>query len=103
VITGRSLPDGDVLSFVSALRAAEATATVPVLMISDLGQRAAVVAATEAGVSSYLLRPFMLSALQSRIRALLRPAEGSRGGADVAPAAAEAAAEPEALPEAKAA
>ena len=74
VILDVRLPDGDGLSIARALR--RDAATVPILMLT--AQRAAheVVAGLDAGADDYLAKPFDVSELKARVRALVR-----RGGA----------------------
>jgi two-component system response regulator RegX3 len=56
--------------------------TCPVLMVSARGEEAEVVAALNMGVTDYVVKPFLLSEMVARVRAILRrhPASAARYG-----------------------
>jgi len=70
IVMDRMLPGLDGLAVVQALRAAKIT--VPVLILSALGQVDDRVKGLRAGGDDYLTKPFAFSELQARIEALLR-------------------------------
>lgn len=70
IIMDRMLPGLDGLAVVQALRAANIT--VPVLILSALGQVDDRVKGLRAGGDDYLAKPFAFSELHARIEALLR-------------------------------
>ena len=74
VILDLGLPDRDGIAFIKDYRA---WSRVPVLVLSARAQEATKVAALDAGADDYLTKPFGVSELLARVRALLR-----RGAAD---------------------
>lgn len=74
VLLDRTLPDGDGLTLVPALRAA--IAGLPVIVLSARGDLLDRVAGLDEGADDYLVKPFALEELFARIRAVRRrPAE----------------------------
>jgi two-component system alkaline phosphatase synthesis response regulator PhoP len=75
------LPGMDGLEILRVLRSEVATKHVPVIMLSAKGTEADKVEALDAGADDYLAKPFGLTELNSRVKALLRraymPATGS--------------------------
>lgn len=70
----RTLPDGDGLSLVSELRAANPG--LPIMMLTARGGVSDRIAGLDMGADDYLVKPFYLDELLARIRALRRrPAE----------------------------
>lgn len=69
------LPDTDGLEIMRRLRADQATATVPIMMLTAKDSELDKVVALDGGADDYLTKPFSLMELTSRCRALLR-----RGG-----------------------
>lgn len=69
------LPDTDGLEIMRRLRADQATATVPIMMLTAKDSELDKVVALDGGADDYLAKPFSLMELTSRCRALLR-----RGG-----------------------
>jgi|YNPNPStandDraft_1061719.scaffolds.fasta_scaffold79178_2 DNA-binding response OmpR family regulator len=65
------LPELDGLSVCRLLRADPATASLPIFVLSALGQREHERAALEAGATTFFRKPFPLPALRDRIRAQL--------------------------------
>jgi two-component system alkaline phosphatase synthesis response regulator PhoP len=64
--------------FELARRLRAARETLPVLMLTALGQTADKVRGLEAGADDYLAKPFDLAELKARVRALVRRAQGAR-------------------------
>lgn len=70
----RTLPDGDGLTLVPALRATNAG--LPIIMLSARGDISDRIVGLDEGADDYLVKPFSLDELLARIRALRRrPAE----------------------------
>ena len=69
LILDLGLPDRDGIDFVRDYRAWSA---VPILILSARSQEASKVAALDAGADDYLTKPFGVSELLARVRALLR-------------------------------
>lgn len=70
-VTAWDLPDRSGPDLVRYLRSRDATATLPVLMVSGRSSRREVLQAVEAGVGAYLLHPFSDEAFLERVAALL--------------------------------
>ena len=77
IIADRNLPHVNGLIIVQALRAAGST--VPVLVLSALGSVDDRIEGLRAGGDDYLIKPFSLSELGARVRALIRRAAGQTG------------------------
>ena len=73
------LPEEDGLSILRRLRADLATRALPVMMLTAKGTEYDTVIALDAGADDYVPKPFRMMELLSRIRALLRRAEGHSG------------------------
>ena len=71
------LPEEDGLSILRKLRADRATRALPVMMLTAKGTEYDTVLALDAGADDYVPKPFRMMELLSRIRALIRRAEGS--------------------------
>jgi DNA-binding response OmpR family regulator len=80
VITDVMMPRINGLALCAALRAASATARVPVIMVTALEDENDRAAGLAAGADAYLTKPFSWSELTDRLAALLR----ERYGAEVA-------------------
>lgn len=70
------LPEEDGLSILRKLRTDRATRAVPVMMLTAKGTEYDTVLALDAGADDYVQKPFRMMELLSRIRALIRRAEG---------------------------
>ena len=70
------LPEEDGLSILRKLRADRATRALPVMMLTAKGTEYDTVLALDAGADDYVPKPFRMLELLSRIRALIRRAEG---------------------------
>lgn len=68
VITDYNMPNMNGLDLVKAIRSADAT--VPILMLTTEAERSTVVAAIQAGVSGYLIKPFDSSLLKKKLERL---------------------------------
>ena len=70
------LPEEGGLSILRKLRADRATRALPVMMLTAKGTEYDTVLALDAGADDYVPKPFRMMELLSRIRALIRRAEG---------------------------
>lgn len=70
------LPEEDGLSILRKIRADRATRALPVMMLTAKGTEYDTVLALDAGADDYVPKPFRMMELLSRIRALIRRAEG---------------------------
>jgi two-component system, chemotaxis family, chemotaxis protein CheY len=71
IITDWNMPTMSGLEFARGVRSNPAGATVPILMVTTRGAREDIVAAVEAGVNNYILKPFTPSVLKDKIDRLL--------------------------------
>jgi two-component system chemotaxis response regulator CheY len=67
VITDWNMPNMSGIEFVRALRARPDGASVPVLMVTTRSVKEDIVAAIEAGVSNYIVKPFTPQVLKEKI------------------------------------
>ena len=70
ILLDRQLPDGDGLALVSKLRASGVS--VPVIVLTALGELVDRVAGLDIGADDYLGKPFAVEELLARLRAVLR-------------------------------
>jgi len=66
------LPGGSGLEFVRTIRAAEATRSLPIIMLTARTEEDDIAAGLDAGADDYVTKPFSPKELNSRIKALLR-------------------------------
>lgn len=71
IITDWNMPNMSGVEFARAVRARPEGATVPIMMVTTRGAREDIVAAVEAGVNNYILKPFTPSVLKEKIDRLL--------------------------------
>src|SRR5438309_1634869 len=69
------LPHVDGLEICRRLRAAEATAGVPIIILTARAEESEKIAGLEIGADDYLAKPFSPNELVARVRALLRRAQ----------------------------
>lgn len=74
VITDWSMPVMGGLDLVRALRAQPDGRSIPILMVTTRSIREDILAAIEAGVSSYIIKPFTPQILRERLGAVVRAA-----------------------------
>jgi two-component system, chemotaxis family, chemotaxis protein CheY len=77
VITDWNMPVMGGLDFVKALRASPQHARTPILMVTTRSVKEDILHAIEAGVSSYILKPFTPQVLKEKIDQILSLASGS--------------------------
>jgi two-component system chemotaxis response regulator CheY len=70
VVTDWNMPEMSGPQFVAALRAVPGLAKVPILMVTTQAGQEDVMAAVQAGVNDYLIKPFTPDALRDKIVAL---------------------------------
>ncbi len=71
IITDWNMPTMSGLEFARTVRATPFGQTIPILMVTTRGAREDIVAAVEAGVNNYILKPFTPSVLKDKIDRLL--------------------------------
>jgi two-component system chemotaxis response regulator CheY len=71
VIADWAMPGMSGLDLVRAMRAERASAAIPVLMITGMGQEEDILSAADAGVDGYIVKPFDLETLQARLQQVL--------------------------------
>jgi two-component system chemotaxis response regulator CheY len=72
VITDWNMPEMNGLEFARAVRANDATKTVPILMVSTNAAESDIVAALKAGVSNYVVKPFTPTTIKDKIEAVMK-------------------------------
>lgn len=81
VITSWSPEGDDGIELTKRLRTNPDTAAIPVLMVTERNARDEITAARDAGVTSYLLKPFAGGSLHHRIDEILNAAGSASGAA----------------------
>jgi two-component system chemotaxis response regulator CheY len=76
VITDWNMPVMGGLEFVKNLRATPQHTRTPILMVTTRSVKEDILQAVEAGVSSYILKPFTPQVLKEKIDQILSPASG---------------------------
>ncbi|HTE44455.1 MAG TPA: response regulator [Gemmatimonadaceae bacterium] len=71
IITDWNMPTMSGLDFARAVRATPCGQSVPILMVTTRGAREDIVAAVDAGVNNYILKPFTPLVLKEKIDRLL--------------------------------
>lgn len=71
VITDWNMPNLSGLDFARALRASEHSRHTPILMVTTRSVREDIVAAIEAGVNNYIVKPFTPQVLKEKIEQVL--------------------------------
>ena len=72
VITDWNMPEMSGVEFARAVRANDATKTVPILMVSTNAAESDIVAALKAGVSNYVVKPFTPTTIKDKIEAVMK-------------------------------
>ena len=68
ILSDWSMPGMTGLEFLQFVRATEGLKSIPFVMITAEGQREQILAAIQAGVSSYLIKPFSLAQFQDKLK-----------------------------------
>ena len=71
IITDWNMPNMSGLDFARAVRATPIGQSVPILLVTTRGAREDIIAAVEAGVNNYILKPFTPSVLKEKIDRLM--------------------------------
>ncbi len=71
LITDWNMPDMPGLELLKAVRANEKLAKLPVLMLTAEAKRDQIVAAAQAGVSGYIIKPFTADVLKKKLTTIL--------------------------------
>jgi pilus assembly protein CpaE len=77
VITDVRMPELNGIELTSRLRAHHRTASVPILMFSEMGGAPDALAGYAAGADDYLPKPFELEILEAKVQSLLRRSAGA--------------------------
>ncbi|HEX7049125.1 MAG TPA: response regulator [Longimicrobiales bacterium] len=80
VITDWNMPNVGGLDLVRALRARDDARDVPVLMVTTRSAREDILAAAEAGVNNYVVKPFTPQVLKEKIEQVLSAVSGAARG-----------------------
>ena len=75
IITDWNMPKMSGVEFARAVRGTLVGASIPMLMVTTRGARADIVAAIDAGVNNYILKPFTPSVLKEKIERLMSAAQ----------------------------
>jgi two-component system chemotaxis response regulator CheY len=73
IITDWNMPGMNGLDFVRAVRAQDATKTIPMIMVTTNSDVDQVVAARKSGVTAYVVKPFTAATIVERVSAILYP------------------------------
>jgi len=77
VLTDWNMPNMSGLDFARALRARADGKSVPILMVTTRSMREDILAAVEAGVNNYILKPFTPPVLKEKIDQVMQVAAGA--------------------------
>src|SRR5262245_1237752 len=78
ILLDQLLPEMTGLEICRRLRREPLTSQIPIIMVTGMASEADYAAAKTAGVDDYVTKPFAVSAVMARIRALLACSESSR-------------------------
>jgi two-component system, chemotaxis family, chemotaxis protein CheY len=78
VITDWNMPNMSGIEFARALRARPAGAGVPIMMVTTRSVREDILAAVEAGVNNYIVKPFTPQVLKDKIEQVLAATMAAR-------------------------
>ncbi|CAG9167167.1 response regulator [Cupriavidus respiraculi] len=84
VITDWNMPHMDGLSMLKAIRKEYSRQQLPVLMVTAEARRQNIVAAAVAGADGYIVKPFSLATLESKIAKILERREAGKTEDDTA-------------------
>jgi two-component system, chemotaxis family, chemotaxis protein CheY len=82
IISDLRMEPMDGLALLRAVRGHEQLASVPFIMLTGVGDRDRIIAAKEAGVSDYMVKPFTIQTLKRKLEKLLgshQPSETTAG------------------------
>ena len=72
VITDWNMPEMSGLEFARAIRATDATRSLPILMVTANASEGDIAEALEAGVTNYVVKPFTPASIKEKIEAVLK-------------------------------
>lgn len=72
VITDWNMPEMSGVEFARAIRAGDATRTLPILMVTTNAAEGDIVEALKAGVNNYVVKPFTPATIKDKIEAILK-------------------------------
>jgi len=81
ILSDWQMPGMSGLEFLEFVRTTEQYATLPFIMITAEGQREQIIAAIQAGVSSYLVKPISLAQLEDKLKAVWQKVNAPRPAA----------------------
>lgn len=76
LVTDWNMPGMQGIDLLKAVRAEESLKTLPVLMVTAEQKREQIVAAAEAGVNGYIVKPFTAATLKEKIDKIFQRIEG---------------------------
>jgi two-component system chemotaxis response regulator CheY len=71
IITDWNMPNMSGLDFAKAVRLRDHGKTIPILMVTTRGSQSDILGALQAGVTGYILKPFMPAVLKEKIDSIL--------------------------------
>jgi two-component system chemotaxis response regulator CheY len=71
IVTDWNMPEMSGIEFIRTVRATAATQTVPILMVTTNAAKDDIVAAMQAGVSGYVVKPFTPDTMREKIEAVV--------------------------------
>ncbi len=77
IVTDWNMPNMSGIDFARAVRGKPAGASVPILMVTTRSAREDILAAVEAGVNNYVLKPFTPQVLKEKIDQVLQTAKAA--------------------------
>ena len=77
LVTDWNMPGMQGIDLLKAVRAEESLKTLPVLMVTAEQKRDQIVAAAEAGVNGYIVKPFTAATLKEKIDKIFQRIEGT--------------------------
>ena len=77
LITDWNMPGMTVIDLLKAVRSSEKLRALPVLMVTAEAKRDQIIAAAQAGVSGYVVKPFTAAALQEKIEKIFERVEAN--------------------------
>ncbi|MCP4472732.1 MAG: chemotaxis protein CheY [Gammaproteobacteria bacterium] len=79
LVTDWNMPGMDGLTLLKSIRANEELSNMPVLMVTAEAKREQIVAAAEAGVNGYVVKPFTATTLEEKISRIFSRIEAGAG------------------------
>ncbi len=70
VVSDWSMPDGDGIELIKAIRRCPDMCNLPFIMVTSNNRKPEVTAAIQAGISNYIVKPFTVETLESKVQAV---------------------------------